>query len=180
MPRRVRSASAANIASSCWSSRVLATRITQADALSSVNWKSSRSGVERRPQVLDELLRALPGREVAAGVVLPPGPYIKPPLGDGPRRRHQLVREPADHRRDVDPLDGRARRVYGPKEEPIVPVTQYAVTQVSRSSRGKTDSMSPPQSLQLRSFSPIQAASPAGESPRATASVCGLVACSRR
>ena len=46
------------------------------------------------------------------------------------------------------------------------------------SSRGNTDSTSPPQSLQLRSFSTIQAASPAGESPSPAASVCGLVDCS--
>jgi hypothetical protein len=33
----------------------------------------------------------------------------------------------------------------------------------------------PPQSVQLRNFSTIQAASPAGESIRPKASVCGLV-----
>ncbi|MFQ1003902.1 hypothetical protein [Modestobacter sp. SSW1-42] len=49
---------------------------------------------------------------------------------------------------------------------------------MSSCSRGNTDSTSPPQSLHARSSSTIQAASPAGESPSATAGVCGRVDCS--
>jgi hypothetical protein len=49
---------------------------------------------------------------------------------------------------------------------------------VSRSSLLKRVSTSPWQSLQLRSFSSIQAARPTGESFNAAAIVCGLVLCS--
>ena len=49
------------------------------------------------------------------------------------------------------------------------------VTLVRISSLVKARSMSPSQSLQARSFSTIQEASPAGESVRPTAAVCGLV-----
>ena len=76
-------------------------------------------------------------------------------------------------------VTGSPSSAYGEKDVPIVPVTQYKVSQVSRSSRGNAVSTSPLQSLQLRSFSTIQAAIPAGESASPTARVCGLVACSR-
>ena len=57
----------------------------------------------------------------------------------------------------------------------MVCVNQYSEMLSSSSSRLNTDSTSPPQSLQLRNFSTIQAASPAGESFRPKPSVCGLV-----
>jgi hypothetical protein len=48
----------------------------------------------------------------------------------------------------------------------MVPVTQYSVVVVSSST-------APSQSLRARNLSTIQATSPAGESARPTASVCG-------
>jgi len=54
-------------------------------------------------------------------------------------------------------------------------VTQYTVTLVSRVSFEKLRSTSPPQSLHVRNFSTIHAASPTGESLRPKASVCGRV-----
>jgi hypothetical protein len=57
----------------------------------------------------------------------------------------------------------------------MVPVTQKRVRSVSRKSREKRLSRSPPVSAHERHFSRIHAASPAGESLSAYASVCGLV-----
>jgi hypothetical protein len=57
----------------------------------------------------------------------------------------------------------------------IAPVTHYSVTFVSTQSSSIAVSSSPSWSVQLWNFSAIQAASPAGESVRAYASVCGLV-----
>ena len=48
---------------------------------------------------------------------------------------------------------------------------------MSTSSSGKRRSRSPSQSLQARSFSTIQAASPSGESESPSAAVIGLVDC---
>lgn len=53
----------------------------------------------------------------------------------------------------------------------MVPVAQYNVTTVSRVSLSQRVSKSPPQSLQSRYLSMIQAASPAGESISAAAIV---------
>ncbi|WFR67184.1 hypothetical protein P9139_00510 [Curtobacterium flaccumfaciens] len=61
--------------------------------------------------------------------------------------------------------------------DPIVSVAQYSVSSARTSSRVYTDQRSPSQSLHDRSFSTIHAASPAGESFRPTAAVCGLVRC---
>ena len=57
----------------------------------------------------------------------------------------------------------------------MVPVTQYKVATVSRVSLSHRVSTSPPQSLQSRYLSMIQAASPAGESISAAAIVSGRV-----
>jgi hypothetical protein len=59
----------------------------------------------------------------------------------------------------------------------MVAVTQYSVIVVSSSSLENRRSTSPAQSRQARNFSVIQAASPAGESARPAARVCGRVAC---
>ena len=59
----------------------------------------------------------------------------------------------------------------------MVAVTQYKVMVVSSSSLVNRRSTSPPQSLQARNFSAIQAASPAGVSASPAARVCGRVAC---
>src|SRR5260370_34845992 len=60
----------------------------------------------------------------------------------------------------------------------MVPVTQYKVSVPSSRSRPNTGWPSPVTGLQAVTFSPIQAASPAGESCSAAPSVDGLVACS--
>jgi hypothetical protein len=57
----------------------------------------------------------------------------------------------------------------------MLPVAQYRVATVSRASLSQRVSRSPPQSLQSRYLSMIQAASPAGESIRAAAMVSGRV-----
>jgi len=62
-------------------------------------------------------------------------------------------------------------------DDPMVSVAQYSVSRARTSSRVYTDHRSPPQSLHERSFSSTHAASPAGESVRPTAAVCGLVRC---
>ena len=54
-------------------------------------------------------------------------------------------------------------------------MNQYRLMFASRWSRENTLSTSPPQSDQVRNFSTIHAARPAGESVRPKASVCGRV-----
>ena len=54
-------------------------------------------------------------------------------------------------------------------------MNQYSEMLASSSSREMAFSITPPQSDQARNFSAIHAASPAGESLRPKASVCGLV-----
>ena len=67
---------------------------------------------------------------------------------------------------------------YRRADDALVWVTQYSMTLVMSWSRVKQFSGWPSQSLQARNFSTIQASRPAGESLRATPSVCGLVPCS--
>ena len=57
----------------------------------------------------------------------------------------------------------------------MAPLNQYSAMLASNWSLVNTLSTSPPQSDQARNFSTIQAASPAGESLRPNASVCGRV-----
>jgi hypothetical protein len=64
---------------------------------------------------------------------------------------------------------------YSRVEEFAVAGTQYSMTLVNSSSLLKRRSISPPQSLQVRNFSTIHAANPAGESVSPYASVCGFV-----
>lgn len=73
-----------------------------------------------------------------------------------------------------------AHSAYSRAADAIVPVSQYVVTLASSSSWVKRRSTSPPQSLNDRNISTSQAASPAGESFRANASVCGRVVFSGR
>jgi hypothetical protein len=67
--------------------------------------------------------------------------------------------------------------LYKRKDDEIVSVIQYSVTLASNSSLLNRDSTSPPQSDQLRNFSMIHAANPAGESFSAYAGVCGSLRC---
>ena len=129
-------------------------------------------------EIRRERLGLLPGGEVPARGVLLPGADIEHPLasarGAGSRSRGKRLRTVGASTR---PGRGGSRFAYGPKDVPIASVTQYRVIQVSSSSRENADSTSPSQSLQLRRFSTIHAASPAGESPSATERVPGLVDC---
>jgi hypothetical protein len=59
----------------------------------------------------------------------------------------------------------------------IIPVTQYRISVPSSRSRGNAGWPLAVVLLQAVIFSPIQAASPAGESCRAAPSVAGLVEC---
>ena len=89
------------------------------------------------PQARDEGLRPLPGPEVAAGGLLVPGLHVEESLAELPRGRHQVLREDRHHSRRLDLVGHRLAFLRVRREgRPIVPVTQYAVSQVSRSSRG--------------------------------------------
>ena len=161
---------------------------TRVGAVPSGTWLCGRAeGPECLAEPLCEQRRLGHGGEVAAPVVLVPGGDREVPFGELPGglgERDDLAAEDVDggrHGRGVVGRQGGRRGV------PVRPVRQQGGRgcpgRPVQSERGRSSSRlyagwpSGVVLLHLMSFSPIQAASPAGESSRAAPIVAGLVAC---